>query len=116
MEMVRAAFYEEGQCVAVLESPSLEAVRRGLLWGRWYLGQAEAECVGTLVWLRRERHVVRIAQQHAVSDGLYVDSGLSPPWCRYAVGAPKKNSQRGAHFRKGGSGYQGWEHQRTCWR
>ena len=34
MEMVRAAFDEEGQCVAVLESPSLEALRRGVLWGR----------------------------------------------------------------------------------
>ena len=64
--------------------------------------------VSSLVWLRAERHVVRLVFEHApgVMQGCWSASDSVAPWHRYVVGAPKKQSKRGEHLKKGGSGYQ----------
>ena len=87
----------------VYESDTLEALCAGELRGRWCFGYAQGVCVGSLVWLAREAHVVRLIGD--VSAVCWRGSCSSPPWVRYVAGAPKKVSRRGAHFRLGNHGH-----------
>ena len=104
-DAVSQALVEQGACVLVYESPSVDALLEGKLYGPWKLGQGDGFCMGMLVWLAAEAHVLRgwnwnIAALQSVG---VVDAWA--PWLRYVVGAPKK-SKRGANVKKGGSGYE----------
>ena len=98
-ERVRLVLKAEGVHVWVFESDSVEGLRAGRVDGRWALGDGGGECIGSLVWCRKESHVVRLLGVGVCANGLgaWRTGSEVPPWCRFGVGAPKKKSQRGAH-------------------
>ena len=59
--MVRRVLVLENAYVHVYESACADALSRGELEGRWCLGATAGTYVSSLVWLRAERHVVRLA-------------------------------------------------------
>ena len=101
-ECVTAVLQDARLYVWVYESECLEQLLCGEAEGRWRLGCREGGgFAGSLVWLKREAHVVRLLGN--VPDGCWrVSAGLAP-WLRYLVGAPKKKGQRGAHLRGKGN-------------
>ena len=96
--MVRRVLVLENAYVHVYESACADALSRGELEGRWCLGATAGTYVSSLVWLRAERHVVRLISEHTAGrmDGCWSASDSVAPWFRYVVGAPKKKNRRGA--------------------
>ena len=75
----------EGAFFWVYESDSLEALRVGELVGRWLLGSSCGKCVGVLVWLSLERHVVRLDDPCGFlgEKGCWLPGESVAPWWRY---------------------------------
>ena len=103
-EAVREVLAAEHVFAYVYEAKSAEALFRGCIQGRWELGAEGGLCVGNLVWLQAERHVVRlmIDDDAGLSGNCWSRSGAVAPWYRYVVGAPKKKGQRGGNKTGGG--------------
>lgn len=102
-EAVRRALQSEGVFVWAYEAMSASAFTAGKgVKGRWLLGDPDGECVGLLVWLRQERHVMRVLQRDDVfnAERCWCGSRKGAPWLRYVVAAPKK-TKRGANNKKG---------------
>ena len=104
-DAVSQALVDQQAHVLVYESSSVDALLHGKVYGPWKLGEAEGFCVGMLVWLEAEAHVLRgwNWNMSALQNVGVVDARA--PWLRYVVGAPKK-SKRGSNLKKGGSGYE----------
>ena len=104
-DAVSQALVDQQAHVLVYESPSVDALLEGKLYGPWKIGKADGFCVGMLVWLEAEAHVLRgwNWNMSALQNVGVVDARA--PWLRYVVGAPKK-SKRGAHLKKGGTAYE----------
>ena len=90
-EMLRGALRAEHVFLYVYESKSMDALADGSVEGRWVFGLVGGSCVGALVWLRDEKHVVRLVLSEGVGsmDGCWCVSDAVAPWYRYVVGAPK---------------------------
>ena len=58
-DAVSQALVEQEACVLVYESPSVDALLEGKLYGPWKRGKVDGFCVGMLVWLEAEAHVLR---------------------------------------------------------
>ena len=96
-EVVRRTLAAEGFFLWVYESFSAEALSCGEMQGRWRLGAVSGECVGSMVWLREESHVVRLVFRPGFRHkelGWHA-SGEVAPWFRYVVGAPKRGDGGG---------------------
>ena len=96
IEQVQRTLAAEGCHVWVYESFSLEELIAGELDGRWLLGCRNGACVGALVWLASEKHVVRLldVQGLLTKELCWRRVAEVAPWFRYSVGAPKGNQAR----------------------
>ena len=79
--------------------------------GKWRLGLPGARCLGTLLWLRSERHVVKLVGAGALAAvrGAPLCRAGSAPWLLSVAGAPKRGRGRGRAqgFRGGCASAQG---------
>ena len=105
--VVWRAFESEGVYFWVYESESATALACGEVSGRWCFGARGGERVGSLVWLRKEMHVMRLvwrSRAEPIAQWWSVSTDVEP-WHRYVVGAPKAKGKRGSNLRRGGTGY-----------
>jgi hypothetical protein len=119
-EVARRVLEKTNTFAWVFEASSRSSVDFGRMRGLWQLGATSGACVGIMVWLEEESHVLTVHDSSSLSvlceqwraAGL-LSSRRVAPWTRYVVGAPKKKSaprkqpQRGANLRikKGEAGY-----------
>ncbi len=87
--------------------------------GKWRLGLPGARCLGTLLRLRSERHVVKLVGAGALAAvrGAPLCRAGSAPWLRSVAGAPKRGRGRGRAqgFRGGCAIAQGAKGLETRW-
>ena len=85
---------------------SREALARGEVKGVWQLGAAQGGSLGVFVWFESDEHVAVLKEpgMHSLLDSVPLGMDLvEAPWCCGRAGAPKKDSRRGAHLKKGSS-------------
>ena len=103
-ENVRFLLEGEGAFVHVYEASSRGDVLRGAVRGSWVLGDRQGVCAGHVVWLREERHVVRVAWRGGGSGVLRQCQARkgTAPWLRFGVGGFGKSKGHGRARSEGG--------------